>query len=280
MIRIGVTEAGFIEIGQEWTSPAVYLDHWALRAISEQPSLAARFSDSIKRRRGVLALSATNLLEFANVQSPQQADMADRLLDSVFPYLFFLDSNAFVVINREEQARAGTLTMAPQADTAVLAMLPMLKPESLAPLTVRGLLRGLSQPPLQAEVAALADTFSRKVDELRSDVAADPSLAAIARTVPDPGSCPPTHLLLREFVRPLASDSRKRITRSDALDFFHAVVPVSYCDYVLLDRHWAAQVRQIEGRFRHAGVERSLACVLTGAAGIEELLQTLERADI
>jgi len=68
---------------------------------------------------------------------------------------------------------------------------------------------------------------------------------------------------------------------NDAMDFFHAVVPVAYCDYVLLDNHWAAQVAQLRSRFKRTRMNVPMATVFSGGrSGVEELLRALDTSDI
>ena len=44
-------------------------------------------------------------------------------------------------------------------------------------------------------------------------------------------------------MRPLIMDKKRPFTkhRNDAIDFYHAVVPVAYCDFVIRDKSWDAQ---------------------------------------
>jgi hypothetical protein len=46
----------------------------------------------------------------------------------------------------------------------------------------------------------------------------------------------------------LVRDSKAPITQNDAMDFFHAVVPASYCDFALLDGRWRDQVDRLRTR--------------------------------
>ncbi len=67
------------------------------------------------------------------------------------------------------------------------------------------------------------------------------------------------------------------MVRNDAMDCFHAVVPVAYCDFVLLDKHWAAQVTHVRARFEAGGLAVPMATVFTrGRGGVEKLLTALE----
>jgi hypothetical protein len=49
--------AGVVQFTQQLLSPSVYLDHWALRAISESEALSSRLSHALKLSGGTLALS-------------------------------------------------------------------------------------------------------------------------------------------------------------------------------------------------------------------------------
>jgi hypothetical protein len=42
--------------------------------------------------------------------------------------------------------------------------------------------------------------------------------------------------------------------RNHAIDLMHAIVPISYCDFVLLDKHWKAQIDRVHRRFHTANM--------------------------
>ena len=50
---------------QQFLSPTVYLDTFAIRAISESDELSVRFSQGIKRRNGTWLLAPVSMGEFA-----------------------------------------------------------------------------------------------------------------------------------------------------------------------------------------------------------------------
>ena len=70
-------------------------------------------------------------------------------------------------------------------------------------------------------------------------------------------------------------DSRSVITPNDAMDLFHAVVPVSYCDFVLLDNRWRDQVDRLRGRLTQLGAPFPVATVYSGARAFDTLLGAL-----
>src|SRR4030067_2515664 len=57
-----------------------------------------------------------------------------------------------------------------------------------------------------------------------------------------------TLYVLRELGRSFIIDKHIKLTRNLAMDFMHAVVATSYCDYVLLDKHWKEQVNRMKDR--------------------------------
>ncbi len=56
---------------------------------------------------------------------------------------------------------------------------------------------------------------------------------------------------------------------------------VALVNYVLLDKHWAAQVAQIRSRFKRTSMNVPMATVFSrGRSGVEELLHKLDARDI
>ncbi len=70
-------------------------------------------------------------------------------------------------------------------------------------------------------------------------------------------------------------DGRSTIGRNDALDFFHTVVPVAYCDIVLLDGRWRDQVDRLRRRLERAGVGFPVANVMSGSEALSEMIAWL-----
>jgi hypothetical protein len=73
-------------------------------------------------------------------------------------------------------------------------------------------------------------------------------------------------------------DCRLTPEPNDAVDFFHAVVPTRYCDFVLLDKDWAAHVERARKRLSDAGGDQAIATVFSKQAGIQSLVAALEGA--
>jgi len=91
MLSLSISESGSLTATQRDFSPTVYLDHWAIRELSEDQRLSNRFTTALGSREGTLALSWANLVEFGKVASEQQTRKAEDLIESNLPRVFFIE---------------------------------------------------------------------------------------------------------------------------------------------------------------------------------------------
>jgi hypothetical protein len=148
-----------------------------------------------------------------------------------------------------------------------------LRPSGIEPLTCRGMLTEVSGSRLQS-TERMKQTFVDRMESLRSDYLNDDQFrAAVNKVIKLPGQPRATPIVLRELVGGLMRDSKSPIKPNDAMDFFHAVVPVSYCDVVLLDGRWRDQVDRLRDRFVKLGLEVPVAKAFSGSGAFEALLK-------
>lgn len=280
MIRFFINEGGELKATQCDISPTVYLDHWALRVFSENTRLMARLATALKSRSGTLALSWANLAEFIRITREEQIRQAERLIDVNLPRLFFLEVDPFEVIRRENKLLTGGPPTPPHGDQDFLKVFVTMKPASLDLLSAHDLFQGLRDQGLVQRVEALIDTFVLRIGKLRDEYERDSSFrSAVGRSPKDPRLQRGTRLILRELVRALIVDKHTKITRQQAMDFLHAVVPVAYCDLVLLDKYWGTQVDRIRTRLQKVGMTVPIAMVFSEKAnGVERFIIELESA--
>lgn len=75
----------------------------------------------------------------------------------------------------------------------------------------------------------------------------------------------------------LLTNPGKNLTRNDAFDWFHAVVPVAYCQGVLLDGHWARQTEIVVDTLANGGLRAQMAAIFSGRGnGVERFLREIE----
>lgn len=245
MVRLESNANGVPIVIQEDFPPTVYLDHWALRKFSQESALTQRFTRTLKGRGGTLALSWVNLAEFSRVTDHDQGRMAEEFYAANLPRIFFLDSDPFSVIRREDEMLSGhaNAPVAPHADAGFLSTFAHLKPDTPTGFTVRELFRSVQSDRLQLDFAKLADIVAERIEALRNEHDQKQEFrSAVARLPSGPVIQRGTRCVLRELARTLLIDKGLRVTRNHAIDFMHAVVPFSYCEFVLLDKHWETQV--------------------------------------
>jgi hypothetical protein len=277
MVSLTINDSGSLTAIQRDLSPTVYLDHWAIRELSEDASLASRFVNALRVRGGTLALSWANLVEFGGVTSEHQARAAEEFIEANLPRVFFLEVDPFLVIGRENALLDGGPPSPPHADPEFLRLFVGLKPHLPHPLTARSLFEGV-QGGLGKVAADLADALVSRIESLRTELQADSAFQNVLRRPPiGPQVQRGTRTVLLELARALIVDQQTKMDRHHAMDFFHAVVPVSYCDFVLLDKYWETQVERVRRRLAQAVDPVPIAAVFSKKGnGIERLVQALE----
>ena len=280
MIRCEMNADGVPIVIQQDFSPTVYLDHWALRKFSQDSALAQRFTRMLEGRGGTLALSWLNLAEFSKVTDHDQGKMAEEFYAANLPRIFFLDSDPFPVIRREDEMLSGhaRVPVAPHADAGFLSTFVHLKSDTPTGFTVRELFRTVQSDRLQPDFAKLADTVAKRIEALRNEHDQKQELrSAVARLPSGPVIQRGTRYILRELARTFLIDQGVRVSRNHAIDFMHAVVPVSYCEFVLLDKHWETQVELVRSRLSKTALNVPLARAYSEKSnGIERFFGDLE----
>ena len=80
-----------------------------------------------------------------------------------------------------------------------------------------------------------------------------------------------------ELMRELTIDPKATITVNDVVDWQHAALPISCCDFVLLDGKWEQRVLALKQRADKYGFNIRLAqCFSKQRNGLEIFLQQLE----
>jgi hypothetical protein len=275
MVKITIGANGDLTADQQLVFPAVYLDHWALRTVSDNLLLGRKLTQVLEARGGTLLLSWANIVEFPGLDE-DSARRSELFVEAQLPRLFFLDYNPFDVIERENALRAGGPPTPPHGDPDLLRLVVSLRPSGVQPITCLGMLAQVSGARSES-VERMKTVFVERVHSLRSEYLEDDEFRALVnnslRGHPSPRG---TTIVLQEVLAGLMRDRSAPITTNDALDFFHTIVPVAYSDFVLLDGRWRDQVDRLSVRLRKAGMSFPLATVFSGAGALERLITALE----
>lgn len=270
MITFTLNENGGLSARQWDIAPTVYLDHCALRTISEDQEFTARLAMVLGSLGGTLALSWVNVAEFAKVTNQQQARKAEKLIDANIPRIFLLEADPFKVIDREDSLLRGGPHIPPHGDLEFLRTIFLRNPESMALYSANDLFDAVQNPKLVQRNERLADTFVSEVERFRREDKPIPKMVGSTQRG--------TRYILRELMRPLIKDKQRPVTRNDAFDFYHAVVPVAYCDFAILDKSWEAHVNQACTRLKSWGMSAPIAKVFSlKADGLDQFILELEQ---
>lgn len=275
MLRFTITAAGEIAVEQRIRSPAVYLDHWALRHLSENQNAVDRFVSAMRRLDGDFLFSWLNLAEYTKLTDGRHGQAAEQLLEQLLPNVFLIESDPFTVIDEEQAILASGKVTAPHADSGLARALATRKPDSVRPFTARGLVTAVHGTKLDSYFDQLVDTVVARVEALRCAMESDSDFSRTVRQ--PPRGTHQTKLIVQELIRGFLIDRSIPVTRNHAIDFMHAAVPISYADYVLLDKHWKVQVERVRARLEQAQIDAPFAEVYSKAQdGVERFLCQLE----
>lgn len=264
MIVTGRAADGTPTIQITATRPLVYLDHWAIRRFADDARLQERFLAHVGDGRGSLALSMVNSMELGHQGAGASMDRVRAFLAAV--------GRAFCLLHAtQEDVVAGITEHRVPEDVAVLDSSTA---SSFATWT-GGVGADLTASRFVDWSLQGVTEASEVVYEAKRRLHA--ALLAMQARHAATGLYPPfrephraiTYVWTRLLIELLREGGP--FDENDGLDLQHAAVPLTACDFVLLDRRWtdlAQRVRRPERR----------AEVFSGRKGqIEAFLSALER---
>jgi len=273
MLALTMTETGPGVVLQH-RSPMVYLDHWALRKLSEDNDLASRLTKILHDRDGTLAISWLNLGEYARVSDPDQRRAAEQFVEGILPAVFCIDVDLAAVDQRE-----GLRDALPHADRDLALLFVNAGKQGLKAFTVMGLFDQLNNESVARTKDRLAAVIQGRLELLRQTHSEDDVFRKAVLHANHPEAIQAT-TRTRAIVRTLAAtffpDLKRIITPNDAIDFLHAAIPVTYCDVVLLDGSTADLVERARRKLDTTDIR--IATVFPGRGdGLERFLVFLEK---
>lgn len=261
---------------QQFVSPTVYLDTFAIRAISESDELSMRFAQGIKGRNGTWLLAAVSMGEFARFADSRHVDRAEWLLAQVVPYIYlFLSEPAAARAARGETATAARSL--PSADHRNMDFFSRRWAQAQSfQETFRGMFQ-LVHENRDKMVETLDEVASLLVASLGTYRKLDSYRRNAKAARPDDGRTR-QQIISGELLRELVLDTNAQITNNEALDLMHAVDAVDYCDFVVLDKAWERRAKGLHKRIAEANIDMPIArCFSMRNGGIDKFLGALER---
>lgn len=278
MIRLSTDDNTPLRVDQWCETPTVYLDHWAIRKLSENKLQSSRFVTAVRAKNGTVALSWLNLVEFSRVSDNDQVRAAGEMVHNLFPNLFFMEINPFEVIKNENRLLAGDAPSPPHADKELLKEFFLLNQTTTCPYDAVQLFQIAQESDRSGRLDSLVDTVLEWMTVPRENSENDTNLKRILRKPARTSRIQAgTRDILRETELQILLDCKAPMRRNDAIDLLHTVVPVSYCDTVLLDGHWRALVERVSRRLASANAAFPVAKAYSGKGdGVDKFLSFLE----
>lgn len=247
MYTIDDTKDGERQLTEIFRRPMVYLDHWALNDIALSDVYRRRFTNILNSRGGMLRISAYNIRELANQEDKSQIDTILSFLDEIDTG--FINIHPTEVIERENQIISGNQTIGnPSADLEIIKtyQVAMNHPQSWSVAEiVKTCLASTDKSSFCSEdFLAKITSFTEKA---RSDTTTTERMKKHFNKLRAAGQqhCTATRELLAMGIAFIIKNQLMKMTViSEWNDLFHVIVPVAYCDVVLIDKRWKEFVKQ------------------------------------
>src|SRR5687768_2964955 len=120
MITIKRLAPGAHSITINCREPRIYLDHWAIRRIAEDPARRARFLAALKTK-GTVLFSLMNVVEIASDQEPTRSAQIRGFLEQLGPYWMPVTIDPLRVLDAEETSVPPADGFSPCVSSAFLA---------------------------------------------------------------------------------------------------------------------------------------------------------------
>ena len=242
-----------IEIQERFRSPMVYLDNWALNDISLDKELRGRFVEVMNSKGGTLRLSDANMTELGN-----QCDKAQ--LDSILTMIAEINDCGLINIDPGEVIKKENILISdpsmihlvhnPSAELDLVSTYLLAKNRPVkwhVSDIISSVIAELPSKRLQERNSAFLGKMERLIRKGRGDSnylkRASRRYAEIKRRGPKYQTAT-RELLELSLVFVIRNKSLKMARYSEWNDIFHLIVPVSYCDAVLMDRRWKNFIEQ------------------------------------
>lgn len=232
--------------------PIVYLDNWALNDISLRSSYRQRFIDIMKNRKGTLRLSVSNLVELLNQTDQNQIESILSMIDSVDAG--FINTNFKDVINFENGILRGEIDGNPSQEIGLIwaYLLAQNWPESW---TVTDVIRSVLNNSSGKYFKKSWEQFAEKMKLFMANIRSNSEYTNKSKTrsafTQKKGKKydRATRELFQLGFNFVLQNPSMTMTSNEWHDFFHSIVPVAYCDLVLLDKRWSTFVSQTKLAF-------------------------------
>lgn len=266
---------GMLQVIQSFDFPAVYLDHWAVRLLSSDVVVGARFLSALKANGGSLIVSHVNLVEITGPADPKHANEAAAFFEAVLPNIYFAMFDIEKAIEQEKRPRDINIRLPAVPDIDLLLEVARQRPDDFQPFTISGLIKTIAAH--RDHLGATWHKSNQEIADHINNVRANMETVKQVQSFKNHPPHVPTMAVIQELLRPIFLDKTLPIERNDASDIQHAITSIVYCDYVLLDGKWETLHDRMVQRFTELDLQIRVAKVFSARRqGVERFLNELE----
>jgi hypothetical protein len=244
---------GQIELRENFKSPMVYLDHWALNDFSLDKVLRDKFVDVMNTKGGTFRLSVFNFIELSRQADASQVEailnMINRILDCGL-----INIDPKVVITKENALISDPSLIFkvknPSAEVEIVAAYIMSHDypnEWHVSDIIRSVISELPTKAMLRSNSEFIQDMQRLIKVGRGD---KQHLQKAKRRFKNLKKFGPKYQRPTREIFDMALDfvmrniQMKMSEYSEWTDLFHLIVPVSYCDIVMVDKRWRSFITQ------------------------------------
>ena len=249
-----------IEIQEHFSRPMVYLDHWALNDIALAPELRDKFISAMNTKGGTLRLSVANIAELSSQTDCGQIQCILDMIRSIED-CGLINNDPREVIKKEDilitDPKDITEVNNPSAELEIIAAY-LLAQNFPSTWHVSDILKSAIDEPSSKQLYNNNDKFLADMRHLLEIGRNDPECLKRSKSrfekLKKKGlkyECATRELfnLSLDFI--VRNKNMKMDKYSEWSDIFHLIVPVAYCDIVMLDRRWIDFIKQTGFAYPH-----------------------------
>lgn len=232
------------KITQKIFPPSIYLDTWAIFDFSLINQLSKKFINIVNNLNATLILSIITVFETMSIKDQNQINSVLNFLDSInIANTAFLDFNFVRVIKRENDFRKKDIfELSPALDDELLSnFIPIF--HNSKKVSVSDIFIAYRKEFLK--VKKINENWEKelfpKIIKARKNI----KIVEKAKTQyskrteeSDHYAFPYTKFLFQQLYNYLVINKNMNMPDKEWIDIFHLVVPVAYCDFVLMDKRW------------------------------------------
>ena len=258
MLSLTAIDGDSLELNMEIASPSIYLDQWALVTFSKDLNLGRKFIEFLKYKRGTICLSWMNLLELGK-SSDTQINSVKDFLEIALPNVLFIECNPFVVMDREEVLLGGVIPNEHLVIDAEMNRELLSRPrhvQSLNLFSIDNVFSDILDGSLVKRLESLQTTTVKFIRSQKRLVEEDPAHHKKVKNFLSQGRLPyDVRSSFQLICRSIFVDRNVSFEPNDACDFFHTIVPSTYCDFILIDSHWKDKVERAQREIIKRGLK-------------------------